>query len=193
MKVKNLSGIVMRIAAVLICLVLFSAHLASGMFARYVISAKEDSSARVASYHVEIVPADNNQSDALGATSNNGDVSYRFIVDNSKTDVAVKYSLSVAFYDSVTDTALDKFNNVKIDNFDPVEIKDEPDSNRHVYVFDITDELKPHSTSAVHTLTFNTSLSWTEAVDYQLADTAIQVNTGNKYPVEVFADVTQIN
>lgn len=191
MKVKNLSGIVMRIAAVLICLVLFSAHLASGMFARYTVSGGGDGSANVASYHVEIVPADNNQSDALGTTSNSGDVSYRFMVDNSETDVPVKYSLSVAFYDSVNDTVSGKFDNVKIDNIDPVESKDE--SNRHVYVFDITDTLQPHSTSAVHTLTFNTSLSWTETTDNRLADTAIQVNTGNKYPVEVFADVTQIN
>lgn len=192
MKVKNLSGIIMRVAAILICLVLFSSHLASGMFARYTVSGGGDGSAHVASYHVEIVPADNNQSEALGTTSNSGDVAYRFIVDNSETDVAVQYSLSVAFYDSVDgNDVLDKFDNVKIDNFEPVDFKD--DSNRRVYVFDITDTLEPHSTSAVHTLTFNTSLSWTETTDVQLPYTAIQVNTGNKYPVEVFADVTQIN
>lgn len=192
MKVNNLSGIVMRVAAILICLVLFSAHLASGMFARYIVSGSGSGGAHIASYDVGIISADSSQVGVIGTTSNSGDVAYRFIVDNSKSDVAVQYRLSVMFSDSIDgDTVADKFSDVKIDGLDPVEIKNETD--RHIYVFDITDTLAAHSSSDVHTLTFNTSLSWKEYTDTQLADTEIQAHTGSKYPVEVFADVAQIN
>ena len=191
MKVKNLSGIVMRVAAILICLVLFSSHLASGMFARYIVSESGKGGAHVASYDVCIVPVDNGQTDVIGTTSPDGVVTYRFKVDNSKSDVAVEAKLSVMFSDSEIESVAGKFDSVKIDGHEPAEIKDE--GNRHIYVFDITDKLSAHNTSAVHTLTFNTSLSWQETTDTQLNDTEIHANTGQKYPVEVLADVSQIN
>lgn len=191
MKVKNLSGIIMRVAAILICLVLFSSHLASGMFARYTVSGKGNGGAHAASYDVGVVPADDGQTGVIGTTSPDGVVTYRFIVDNSNSDVAVESRLSVAFIDSESETVVGKFDSVQIDDYDPVEVRDE--GNRHIYVFDITDQLSAHRTSAVHTLTFNTSLSWKETTDTQLNDTEIQANVGQKYPVEVFADVVQIN
>lgn len=191
MKVKNLSGIIMRVAAILICLVLFSSHLASGMFARYTVSGKGNGGAHAASYDVGVVPADDSQTGVIGTTSPDGIVTYRFIVDNSNSDVAVESRLSVAFIDSESETVVGKFDSVQIDDYDPVEVRDE--GNRQIYVFDITDQLSAHRTSAVHTLTFNTSLSWKETTDTQLNDTEIQANVGQKYPVEVFADVVQIN
>ena len=191
MKVKNLSGIVMRVAAILICLVLFSSHLASGMFARYIVSGSGDGGAHVASYDVGIVPADNGQTDVIGTTSPDGVVTYRFKVDNSKSDVAVEAKLSVMFSDSANESVTGKYSSVKMDDYDPVEFKDE--GTRQIYVFDITDKLSAHMTSNVHTLTFNTSLSWQETTDTQLNETEIRANTGQKYPVEVLADVSQIN
>lgn len=192
MKVKNLSGIVMRIAAVLICLVLFSAHLASGMFARYTVSGGGDGSARVASYHVDIISADNNQLDLIG-NNTDGVATYRFKVEN-QSEVPVKYQLSVVFSDPLDEGHfVPNYSNVQIDGIDP-DSHDVDDAGKHTYDFIVTNnQLSAHSSSDVHTLTFNTSMSWTETTDNRLADTAIQVNTGNKYPVKVFADVTQIN
>lgn len=77
MRVKNPSGIIMRIAVILLCLVLFSAHLASGMFARYTTSASANGGARVAKLDFSRV------SSTLDSIDDDGTVHYTVTVNNS--------------------------------------------------------------------------------------------------------------
>ena len=96
MRVKKLSGIVMRIAVILLCLVLFSAHLASGMFARYSTTAEGQDTARTAKYNVQIVPDPDYQGyfdfDAVG------NCSYPFKITNlSEVPVYVKLAADASF------------------------------------------------------------------------------------------------
>ena len=89
MKVNKLSGIFIRAAAVLICLVLFSAHLASGMFAKYAVGASGGSNARVARFDVSIEKT----ADLTFDDSGNG--TYKFCVINKNSEVPFLYDIVV--------------------------------------------------------------------------------------------------
>lgn len=89
MRVNKLSGIVMRVTAVLICLVLFSAHLASGMFAKYTSGASVESSVRVAKLgRVQIIEQEALDIDSVG----NG--TYKFLVKNN-SETAFRYDIKL--------------------------------------------------------------------------------------------------
>lgn len=91
MKTKRALSIVARAACVLLCLVLFSAHLCSGMFARYTNKGEGASSARVAALNVYLTP----ENEEVEVTST-GDASYPFSVTNA-SDVAVSYDIVIVF------------------------------------------------------------------------------------------------
>lgn len=207
MRAKNLSGIVMRISVILLCLVLFSSHLASGMFARYTVSDSEGGNAHAAKYGVKIVAVDDG--DPLSLSNINGDVSYRFKVDNANSEVAVKYeTLQIAFSDCYADVdgtrtkvseVKDMVRDVKLFGkaggndveYGCTDIIEQ--DNGVVYVFAVYKMLRPGSSSPEFTLKFNTFPSWEHHVDDNLDDNTIRIDNRYKYPVSIFADAVQID
>lgn len=96
---KRLSVIVMNIALILLCLVLFTAHLSSGMFARYVTTAQGEAYSRTADYDVEITPVGSDTfvvTEKDSADNNRyGEAEYSFKITN-KSEVPVRYRLDIA-------------------------------------------------------------------------------------------------
>lgn len=198
MRVSRLSGIVMRIAVILLCLVLFSAHLASGMFAKYTNGSSIADTARAAKYGVTVVPASDYvaKGDPLEVDMS-GNAEYKFYVDNTKSEVAVKYDLYIAFadcYDGSTKIADvdDMFKNVRLNGQEASRIATEGDRYIH-YVFTNAGTLEPGTTSGEFTFTFNVSPSYTETVDTSLAANTIKVDTRYKFPIQVFVHAEQID
>ena len=73
-------------AAVLLCLILFSAHYTTGMYARYITRAAGDDLARAAAFRVSAAPT---SSDAV-VIKDNGEGSYGVTIRNDG-EVAVRY------------------------------------------------------------------------------------------------------
>lgn len=196
MNEKRLSGIVMRITVVLLCLVLFSSHLASGMFAKYAVTASEEDAAGAAKYGVKIVSV--TDGDLVDLTNINGDVAYEFRVDNSLSEVKIKYQkIQISFADcyengTKTSDVEDMYRDVKLNGltFDSYYTDD---SDNVVYVFNVDGTIQPGSASEVFTLTFNTYPSWTETKDDSLGNTELRVDNRYKYPINIFVDAEQIN
>lgn len=86
----GVGGIMMRIAAALLCLVLISIHLMSGMYAKYSTTGRGDDSARVANFDVEITGEETD----LEVTCRENKGAYTITVNN-KSEVAVAYTISV--------------------------------------------------------------------------------------------------
>ena len=82
-------NIPIRIAAILLCAVLFSAHLASGMFAKYTVGVSDSSYARAAKVDLKIV-----ESEPL-TVSSLGEGTYKFSVKNN-SEVAFNYNIVVS-------------------------------------------------------------------------------------------------
>lgn len=149
MKVNNLSGIVIRVAAILICLVLFSSHLASGMFARYTTGASNSGNARVAKFEVNVI-----EKEAL-ALDTNGNGTYQFLVkNNSETgfryDIKLKITSTDEYLSTYGASAIAKAcTNVKMND-----VEGTPSSDGSVYTFSVSDVLAPDSESGVYTITF---------------------------------------
>ena len=95
MKRNHLLGIVARTACVLLCLVLFSAHLCSGMFARYNTEGEATGSANVAALNVNVT-----QEEAL-SIAGSGASTFSFKVNN-ESEVAVSYGVVIKFKASST-------------------------------------------------------------------------------------------
>lgn len=112
MRVKNPSGIIMRIAIILLCLVLFSAHLASGMFARYTVAGNGTAASRAAKIDLKVTSAQTGLDD---------DGKYAFSVKND-SEVAFSYDLVVTF----SDFSASGFHIV--DYIDSVTLKDSTDT-----------------------------------------------------------------
>ena len=85
-------NIPMCAALILLCLVLVSSHLTSGLYARYTSSSTGSDSARVAKFAVETSGADENISVKTG-TSDPDTTSYTITIEN-KSEVAVSYQLT---------------------------------------------------------------------------------------------------
>lgn len=80
---------------VLLCLTLFSMHLTSGLYARYVTSDSAEDAARVAKFDVVISEDIDKQLEAIcGATEN--DMEYSVVVRNN-SEVVVDYELDVEY------------------------------------------------------------------------------------------------
>lgn len=152
MRVNKLSGIIMRVTAVLICLVLFSAHLASGMFAKYTAGASEESSARVAKFYVEV-----KESSAL-TFDNSGNGTYQFYVYNQDSEVAFQYDIVVKIKAADPSGIFDASDianactDVKLNGSDGTY-----SASNNSYTFSVADTLKPGTDSEVYTLTFKKS------------------------------------
>lgn len=195
MNEKKLSGVVMRITVVLLCLVLFSSHLASGMFARYTVSASDEGAARAAKYGVKVLSV--TDGDPM-ASDLYGNVEYQFRVDNSRSEVTIKYQkIQISFADcyvngTKTSDVEDMYRDVKLNGlaFDSYYTDD---SDNVVYVFNVDGTVQPGNTSDVFTLTFNTYPSRTETKDDSLGKTEIKVDDSRKYPIGIFVDAEQIN
>lgn len=184
MSSKKLSSIVIRTTVVLLCLVLFSSHLASGMFARYTVSADQHGTASVAKYGVKVISSQSG--DPLDNADVNGNVNYVFKVDNSTSEVAVIITKIKVVISDVNDL----HNGVKLNGFDASEKISESESV--TYVFDQALFLSPGSTSDEFSLSFNIASSWKETTDNTLAADTITVNNTN-YPVSILVDAEQVN
>lgn len=97
MKTKSALGIIARVACVLLCLVLFSAHLCSGMFARYNSGGEVTGSATVAKANIVVdsVPPTQSGEDPVPVTFDDaGNGSYTFKVTND-SEVALRVDILV--------------------------------------------------------------------------------------------------
>lgn len=89
----RLGSLMIRIALILLCLVMISVHMMSGMYARYTTKGSGGDDARVAKFDVVVtgVPADS----IVVYSETAGDV-YSIRVEN-RSEVAVSYDISVKF------------------------------------------------------------------------------------------------
>lgn len=89
----RLGSLMIRIALILLCLVMISVHMMSGMYAKYTTSGTGSDDARVAKFDVVVtgVPADS----IVVYSETAGDV-YSIRVEN-RSEVAVSYDISVKF------------------------------------------------------------------------------------------------
>lgn len=125
----RLGSLMMRIAAVLLCLVMVSVHLMSGMYAKYTTNGSGTDDARVAKFDVEI-----NGSADVTVDCKTGDNGTYEITVNNKSEVAVSYTISVT-----TAVAKDSL------NFDKSAVTAELDTDKGAL---------PVSGSGTHILTF---------------------------------------
>lgn len=89
----RLGCIMMRLTAVLVCLVLVSFHLMTGLYARYSSTATGSDSARVAKFDVDVSGA-LEKSDIVCTAMPSGNSTYTVTIKN-QSEVAVHYQLSV--------------------------------------------------------------------------------------------------
>lgn len=140
----------MRLAVILLCLVLFSSHLASGMFARYIASSEFDDAAQVAKIDLKVVEIEQLSVDSMG----NG--TYKFIVKN---DSQVAFDYDVLVYITYPDNSWSRlFDSERIsDALSDVKLNGETGTlsdNKLKYTFSGYDSLSPDSESAEFVLTF---------------------------------------
>ena len=96
---KRPSGcITLRIAAVLLCLVLFSMHLTAGLYARYTAKQGGTDSARVAAFNVDVEGVGNSVTvDYVKGNGQDAGIQRLLITNNS--EVAVSYDITVEIED----------------------------------------------------------------------------------------------
>ena len=85
---------VFRVALILLCLVLVSVHLMSGLFAKYSITGHSTDGASVAKFDVEVTGADPNAVVITCSEVATGTGEYQITVKNN-SEVAVSYALTV--------------------------------------------------------------------------------------------------
>lgn len=115
MKAKSKPPIAVIAAAALLCLVLVSMSMASGMFARYTVKAEnpeDDSDARAAAFAVSAEePTENNPVTIIAdGTDDNGKTVYTVKVKNN-SEVAVRYEAVVEFTGEQATENTEKFDN----------------------------------------------------------------------------------
>ena len=100
MKSKRKPPISIIAASVLLCLVLVSVHITSGMFARYIVSADNpDNDSRAAAFHVSAqAPTEAPVTIVADGTDTNGRATYTVRVKNDG-ETAVKYDAVVSLKD----------------------------------------------------------------------------------------------
>lgn len=89
---KNIP-LIFRIGAALLCAMLITSHMMSGLYAKYLSSAVGINSAQVATFNVTCSSDDNNQTKVLEIGSNDT-VTYTFKVANN-SDVAIEYTIQI--------------------------------------------------------------------------------------------------
>ena len=202
MRANRLSSILMRIAFLLFCLVLFSMHILSGTFAKFTVSAKGEGAARTAGFDTSIIPQYPGAADPIQLTDAAGNVSYRFNVDNRGTEVSVKYGIVVEFSDcydgdyKIADVE-DMFTNVKLNGsvYNSCESEDVigGDIGRLCYYFNDVGILGPGEKSGDYNLTFNISPSFKETTDITLDDGSIYIDYSNRFPIRIYVRAEQVD
>lgn len=132
MKTKTRPPFIMIAAAVLLCLVLVSASLTSGMFARYTARAnnpEDDLAARTAGFNASAEAPTDPVTIIANGTDENGKAEYLVKVKND-SETAVKYEAKVVFPEDPTThvSDADKFDNDQLTftgTLDPKEEKEE--------------------------------------------------------------------
>ncbi len=89
---KSQKNIPMRIAAVLLCLTLFSTYLVTGLFARYTTSAQGSDHARVAKFSIQGSGA---LSRSIEASLFPGESQTATLIIENNSEVAVEYTVAV--------------------------------------------------------------------------------------------------
>ena len=158
MRKKRQINVIFRVALVLFCLVLFSAHLSSGILAKYKTEGDDSGTARVAASGMTVSYA-NPTSDDDGSSivlDENGSASYTFTAKNTG-EVAVAYSFIVSLNPGVltSDQATQAFSNVKI-NTGSASYDGVYDGASDAYVFANIGKFAPGD-SANYSLTFDTN------------------------------------
>lgn len=195
-------GIVARIACVLLCLVLFSAHLCSGMFARYSIIGEGKGSGRVARANiaVERLTSDTSGADSDSVSFNEeGNGTYSFKVTNH-SEVALRVDMLIElkalatsdfnpddYYSDGEDPAVKNLiSNIQLNGQDPSESGIRDDKTAY-YVFTGVADLAP-STSMDQTLTLTADID-------AVTDGNVSVSSLDQISIRtsVTAKATQIN
>lgn len=141
--IKSRSGTVMlAVALSLLCFVLISTYMMSGLYARYTSSGSGDDTARVAKFDVSY--AWEGEVDIKVQNSLEG--SYTFSVTNN-SEVAVRYSLYLNF-----DTAFPEYLTVKVDDTDGTFSAD-----RKTVTFENVGDIAVAASGKTHVLKFTVS------------------------------------
>ena len=178
MRVKSPSGIIMRIAVILLCLVLFSAHLASGMLAKYTVGGTGGATAKTAKIDLKV------QSEQTALAS--GQYSFKVVNDS---EVAFQYEVIVNFPNLHTSTTqpLENFNvenyfkDLKLKDASGNELTGTVSSDKRTYTFTIADPIELDSEDSY-------TLSFTPLSRGQTVATPAR-NYGHLYILDYEADV----
>lgn len=115
MKTKRRSNVPLRVALVLLCLVLITAHFTSGMYARYVTRAKGADQSGTAVFTVRAEAGETDEDGAIlpvsivaDGTDENGMAKYVLRLSNPG-QTAVRYEATVLFKDSEEEHNAEKF------------------------------------------------------------------------------------
>lgn len=100
-KMKKIN-IPIRIASVLLCLVLFSLYMTSGMLAKYTTGGRSEGDGRVAKFNVSAVDGGTNEFTFDQKLEQQPDGSYAITITNN-SEVAVRYTLKLEFADNIPD------------------------------------------------------------------------------------------
>lgn len=161
-------NIPMCAALALLFLTMVSIHLTSGLYARYTATATGSDSARVAKFDVTgsgagNVTVDCTQADNLGEY---------LITVNSNSEVAVTYTVTVTFTDSLPGTdfvvTLDNESQLSKSGNLPPKTGSDPVSNEHVLKFEVTNW--SGISSGVTGATAQKTLNFKVTIDVQQVD-----------------------
>lgn len=132
------------LAAILLCLVLITTHLTSGLYAKYTSRASAHDSASVALWKVGATGG--KPALTIDCSTSDLDDAYKFKVTNN-SEVSVRYNIIVVFTE-----ALDSGITLKLD-----ETKTPATNDRKAFVFTNVGQLISGNISKEHTLTFTAS------------------------------------
>ena len=173
MKAKRRTPVSVVLAAAVLCLVLISAHFASGMFARYTVKSGGDGKGSVASFSVSAQePTENPVVIINNGTDDAGKAEYTVKIKNSG-DTAVRYEACVTFTgEKATENA---------------EMFDESDDK-----LTFTGDLAP-SEEAEETITFDMSAYFETNDKYNTFSNDDMSGSSGEAPCDVAVTFTQID
>lgn len=135
------SNIMIKLAAILLCLVLFTMHLMSGLYAKYSSRSASNGFARVANWDVSVLGG--KPALTIDCSSSDLDDEYKITVTN-RSEVSVKYDVIVVF-----EKALESGITLKLDGAkSPVTV------DRKEFVFTDAGQMADGDVSVEHVLLF---------------------------------------
>ena len=170
------SSVMIRLAAVLLCLTMFSCYMMSGLLARYVTRGQGTDSARVAAFDVEVTgPVADVECEVTALEP--GKIT--FTVDN-KSEVAIEYSIRVKIKEEAGCGVL-----VKLEG-ETEELRFEANQEaEHKYTK--VGQLAVGAEKATHTLSFE-PLDWTKITQNATGESMVLTQ-----PFTVYIDAVQID